>query len=760
MYFVLILVLIILTSIFLSNGFIWNRTDGPAKTLECPNFCQTERIEENECCICHGVPLTVPIGNVLIEYIDLEGRSDVITDGSKHYGNDTLKLVHTNGKMSRLPENICEFKIFELDLSYNEIDTLDGLNCLDILDKLTMKGNRIVYIANNTFAGMEKLRVVDLSQNRIKYMEPGTLSAQGTEIYFADFSENSFAVIDVSNIYIENGLRCNTNYTNAINGIFTNLKNMTIKANSSYTSGDVSFINASMSYTQAFNTMVEMVPSGLKVEATGTLKFSEITIPCDCEAGKLVNAVKTIRRLWYTIKAQMPGFYCESPPHLQNVFINLTQDLSDLEHMEEELVCKRSDGLCPYTCICIDQPYRNRYLVNCTARGLAELPHRLPQSDYPYDLLFDMNNITSLEGRGYLDTTVSIDISSNPLCSISESAIDKIRESPVQSIHLDGHQISRLPKELLHLNSSIFLFGKNSVGCSCDDLWIKTWRRLTNVDKNNSLYCHTIDAETKQIISADDITENLVGCKTDTHENYTLSAILTCLAVLLSTVLLLLFFFKGDLRLACRHLSRKGQDELDMDLFVSFDEENGDIRRFLCHDLYSELLRCGFRVIIPCLHILPGEERERAMYNELKHCNYFMVVLSSEYLSTPSMKQEFDGIKHLYVTDRRRKCFFLKFENVKLKIFNDPAIRTMCRYNSVVDVVNRYYKIIPEIKEILGLSRHKSKTKTEKQIRYSVNTSISNPTVRRTKFNSVSVNDAENSKTEEDEVDVFHIKWI
>ena len=75
-----------------------------------------------------------------------------------------------------------------------------------------------------------------------------------------------------------------------------------------------------------------------------------------------------------------------------------------------------------------------------------------------------MNNITSFEGLDYLDTTASIDISSNTLNSISETAIDKIRESPVQSIHLDGHQISRLPKELLHLNSSIFLFGKNLRG--------------------------------------------------------------------------------------------------------------------------------------------------------------------------------------------------------------------------------------------------------------------------------------------------------
>ena len=760
MYFVFTSEVVFSTFIYLSNCFIWNRIDGPAKTLDCPLFCLSpDRLEENACCICYGVPVTRATSNALIEYIDLKGNSKVIRSGSKDFGNNTLSLINTKGRMCKLPENVCEFGIFEMDLSYNMIITLDGLNCLDILDKLTMKGNKITYIANDTFAGMEKLRVLDLSQNEIKYMEPGTLSAQGTEIYYADFSGNSFEVIDLSNIFIENGLRCKTNYTNAINGIVTNQKNMTIKENSSYTSGEVSFVNASMSYSQALNSIVDMVSSALKAGPTGMLTFSELTVPCDCEAGKLVNAIKAFRRFWFKMKEGIPGFYCESPPHLQNIFINMTQELNTLEHVEE-FVCLHSDGLCPRDCICIDQPFRYRYLVNCTARGLTELPHRLPQSEYPYDLLFDMNNITSFDGRDYLDKTVSIEMSSNPLKSISESAIDRIRDSKMQIIHLDGHQISRLPKKLFHLNSTIFVFGNNSIGCSCGDLWIKRWRRLTNVDKNNFLNCYTTDAKTKHIISADEITETLVGCKTDTQENYTLSAILTCLAVLLSTILLLLFFFKDDLRLAFRHLSRKGDHELDMDLFVSFDEENGDIRRFVCHDLFSELLRCGFRVVIPCLHILPGEERERATYNELKHCKYFMIILSSEYLSTPSTKQEFDGIKHLYVTDRRRKCFFLNFENVNLKSFNGSAIRSMCRYNSVVDVVNRFYRIIPKIKEILGKSNNKSDTKTGSQILDHVNTSISKQTVRRTKFNIVSVSDTENSKKEVAKADAFHLKWI
>ena len=157
---------------------------------------------------------------------------------------------------------------------------------------------------------------------------------------------------------------------------------------------------------------------------------------------------------------------------------------------------------------------------------------------------------------------------------ISDGAVDTIRVSQLKIINLGGHSIPRLPKRLLHLNSSILHFGNNSVSCSCDDMWIKTWRKLTKIDKTNFLFCFT--TVTGQTISADDITERLVGCDVDNSENYTLPVILTCLAILLSTLLLFLFFCQEDVRLASRHISRNDNDTLDLDLFVSLDEESAE----------------------------------------------------------------------------------------------------------------------------------------------------------------------------------------
>ena len=750
-YMYLQILAICLTVFGSSDAFIWKRVNGPAKTLDCPNHCiSSDKNEEDECCSCDGIPITKPTIDLFIEYVDLGGKSQVISISGNNI-NDTFVLIHTNGWLSRLPFNICNFRIFQMDLSFNKIETLDGLNCLDMLDTLTVKGNKLTYIANDTFAGMIKLRVLDLTLNKITYMEPGTLAAQGTEIFYVDLSENALESADVSNLFIENGVRCKTNLTNALRGIVTNYKNMTINENVTYTIGDVFFVNATLSYSQTLisetlSTFVDMVPSAMKtamkVDAIGDLEFLDVTLPCDCQAGNLINSLKQFKRYFYTVRARFPGYRCESPPHMKNVYLNLTEILNTWAYMED-LVCIITDGLCPHACICIEQPYRNRFLVNCTARGLTKLPHRLPLSEYPYDLRFDSNDISTLGNRNYIERAASIDMSSNPVQNIPDDTIDTLRVSKLEMINFEDHSIFRLPKRLRLLNSSILHFGNNSVSCSCDDMWIKTWRKLTNVDKRNFLFCYT--TATEQTISADDITERLLGCDLDRSENYTLPIILSCLAVLLSTMLLLLLFCKDDLRLASRHLSRHGNERLDLDLFVSFDVENSDIRRFICQDLYAELKRCKYQVIVPCIHILPGEETERATYHEMKRSRFFLVVLSSEYLYTPSTKQEFECIQYLYVSDRRRKCFFLNFENVKMRKFRDSPIRSMCRYNPVVDMVNRFYKIIPKIKDILGVPYCETTDLTQKPNFFKVFSVNSKRSVPRLKFNLNSIKETENT---------------
>ena len=75
-YMYLQILVICLTLFGSSNAFIWERVNGPAKTLDCPNHCfSSDKNEEDECCSCHGIPTSRPTQDLFIEYVDLEGNS-------------------------------------------------------------------------------------------------------------------------------------------------------------------------------------------------------------------------------------------------------------------------------------------------------------------------------------------------------------------------------------------------------------------------------------------------------------------------------------------------------------------------------------------------------------------------------------------------------------------------------------------------------------------------------------------------------------
>ena len=63
--------------------------------------------------------------DLFIEYIGLEGNTKVISNGGDKT-NGTFVLIQTNERMTYLPVSLCDFRIFQMDISYNKIYSLDG----------------------------------------------------------------------------------------------------------------------------------------------------------------------------------------------------------------------------------------------------------------------------------------------------------------------------------------------------------------------------------------------------------------------------------------------------------------------------------------------------------------------------------------------------------------------------------------------------------------------------------------------------------
>ena len=110
-----------------------------------------------------------------------------------------------------IPDNICQFAdLVEVDLSQNRIAGLYNVNCLQRLDTLILKNNRITSLSNVTLIGMTELRTLDLSNNLLTTIDPRAISDPSLGMLNVIFTENSFTI---TNIAIES-LFCIVDYSN------------------------------------------------------------------------------------------------------------------------------------------------------------------------------------------------------------------------------------------------------------------------------------------------------------------------------------------------------------------------------------------------------------------------------------------------------------------------------------------------------------------------------------------------------------------
>lgn len=128
----------------------------------------------------------------------------------------------------------------KLDLSQNEISIFENISCLMNLDTLLLARNEISHVKNETFSGLSLLRVLDLSDNVIKVLEPNTLSDTSLFLHNVNFRKNQMQTIDITNVVIENPF-CKIDYTENKITDLTNEASFQIDPNKVY--GDGGFID-------------------------------------------------------------------------------------------------------------------------------------------------------------------------------------------------------------------------------------------------------------------------------------------------------------------------------------------------------------------------------------------------------------------------------------------------------------------------------------------------------------------------------------
>lgn len=129
-------------------------------------LCHVSLVSTLDCFDVYHNNNLIPVSNDLyVEYIRRTGIGVIERSNERNHFAD--KLTHADGFLTEIPTNVCHFgDIVSLVLDRNNIGHLGKLSCLVRLKILTLKGNVITTVRNDSFIGLN-LTILDLSENNI-----------------------------------------------------------------------------------------------------------------------------------------------------------------------------------------------------------------------------------------------------------------------------------------------------------------------------------------------------------------------------------------------------------------------------------------------------------------------------------------------------------------------------------------------------------------------------------------------------------------
>lgn len=329
------------------------------------------------------------------------------------------------------------------------------------------------YLSNTTFLHLKFIRVIDLSHNRLKYIEPGFLINMNGSLFKFDVSYNYLTTLDITNILWTQIIFCKADFShNSINS-FTNILNWKSQYNSTF-----SFHGALVGSFNNFTYFSMFNENGFNLKHAGKsdnwLVFARGNHwICDCKVYPFAKSIELFVPLFH----QLHFFTsCDLPRQLQN------KTLSDIVADSEldQLVCYLSlADWCPPQCHCFYQPaVENRTVVDCSGSKLTRFFFSVLPSYINLEIDFSNNSLRNLKiiERIKLDNFKRIqklDLSNNNIEILSNIVLYRFRN--IQQVNMTGNAIKRIPRSLQMLKPCQILLGKFIMKCMCEDVWLKIW---------------------------------------------------------------------------------------------------------------------------------------------------------------------------------------------------------------------------------------------------------------------------------------------
>ncbi|CAC5367123.1 unnamed protein product [Mytilus coruscus] len=570
-----------------------------------------------------------------------------------------------------------------MDFSYNEIKRIDNISCIKSLDTLKMRKNKIEYLTKDTFIGMKVLRNIDLSYNRLRYLEPGLLLNMAASLLNFDVSNNLLTTVDITNILWENQPAfCETDFSfNKITSI-SNQLDWTCKTNTQFGFGG--YVNLSNNNLSHFVKFSEIGFRNLfflgKLLSYG-FDLRENNWICDCQmyflASKSSILLDKVHRTYFEVT-------CQSPPELKNVLL-----IDIIKHQSLDcLICNLTIAdRCPPQCRCFYQPSRSRTVVNCSGTGRRRLPSALPlRTDLEVD--FSSNRLSSMLNINHEIKTTSngsilyyyskyirkLDLSNNNIEIIPDDLIVKLRN--VTLINLSKNKIMNIPRILQTLNPCQINLGKVVIHCKCNDIWLQNWLPSfhSKCFNNTRVYCKN-NNEKVHILN---MTRHKLGCRLYNDYIICLNISLAVAVFIVTGSALFIYTLRFELFIMTRKILKyfKGivvsSDAYAYDIYISCNENDVYLRHWLMSSFVPFLQEEKLRVFLPYRDCQIGRLREEETIDIMSTCLNFVIFLSEDCESSTEMwiKKEWKYAWYNYRYDINREIIVINYD---MLVYQDVA---------------------------------------------------------------------------------------
>ncbi|KAL4224003.1 hypothetical protein ACF0H5_017460 [Mactra antiquata] len=685
--------------------FSWSH--GNRTELYCPDTCLSVN-HPDKCCSCDGrrcwdvIPANCTLEDAQLEYSDIFGNTFIITSINSSF----LKLEHINGRLTRLPENLCTFseQLVYVDLRGNRLTDVSSIRCLHKLDTLRLDYNQITEIDNTTFTKMKDLRVLSLRNNPIKSLGPNVIKLEyGDAILNVDLSDNKeIEIVDISNI-VHAGPFCEVSYKNSSLETISNELNYTVVEH--HGPGDISLESTNIGSFINFSTIGVNDYAELGHYFSGTIAVDETSIQCDCSIYPMLSSTidQVILDLWPNLSS---GFICENPESMKGKDLRVAYDEGNFD----DLTCNIGENPdCPsYYCHCIEQPSQNKITVNCSAVGFKSLPPTMPIGSWglnKIDLILAKNDIQKIENRDYLSRLVNLDLSGNIITEFDENAAREL----TATVNIEDQRLQTLPLALTNKDPNDYTFGENPVLCDCSNIWIGDWIRFRN--GYDRLNCEVLDF----VSPAENVYSSTLDC--NTYSKLSRAELTAIIASIIATLIMLMiviricFYFRFELFLIQRRLRKKQYMEnphTEMhDVFISFYTENQEVFKSVRRYLRPTLIKSGYSVFIPCFDIILGEVDKETIEAVHKSKN-FVIVMCDNYANDFESNVEFESIWTNFTNDNSKFVIVINYDNLNSASVKDRRLRALKRTEPCLDFSETNSRLISRLVKLMGPPRKKA----------------------------------------------------